>query len=234
MGNLMRSAPGRTAGKFLRAIGVILLVLAFLQILMAFFPVRSSVSGLSQDVKSGHTREASYFDANGTLMVQWRADLRLKQFSQAITSLPKEEFISSYIGELESGLSRDDRSFVMQHHDPSANWGGVTVIVAPVYISFVEPLPFRLAVIVVCVAILARIAARRTSLESKLAWSCLCVFTGVGFLAYLLIADGHPWFQEHRAGRAWNQLKSSPTISVAACSALLAVLATILVSANLL
>ncbi|HEU5425793.1 MAG TPA: hypothetical protein VFU74_02920 [Actinocrinis sp.] len=234
MDNITHLALGELLGKILRVAGVMLLMLAFLQILMALFPVRSSISSLSQDAKSGRTTEASYFDANGTLTVQWRADLRLKQFAQAITSLPKEQFISSYVSQLDSDLSSGRHSFTMRHNDPSAKWGGVAVLFAPAYVSFVEPLPLRLAVIAVCLAVLARIASRRNSTESKLAWSCLCVCTGVGFLAYLLAADGQLWILRHRARRIQNLLNGSPIIRVAGCSALLAVSATILVSANLL
>lgn len=133
------STMSTTVGKLARIAGVALLLIAFVQIVMAFFPVRADEPALSQDAKSGRTHEVIYFEANDAITLQWRAGLRLKSFTQDITSVPKDPYVASFVQRLRIDAASPDGRVVVRQHDPSADWGGVAALFAPVYISLVSP-----------------------------------------------------------------------------------------------
>lgn len=221
------------AGKIVRLIGVTVLLLAFLQIVMAFFPARASMTSLMNDIKAGRTHEITYYEENDTITVQWHTEFQRKGFTQEVTTLPKEAYEAAYVQHLRAAANATGQQVGVREDDPSVGWGGIAVLFAPVYASLVTPIAFRVLVAIVCFAVFLRISISRDSPTGKLLWSLICAFTGVGFLVHLVVKPEYLWVRRGSGASSENVQRYNPLIMTVACSVLLAIIATVLVSTNL-
>ncbi|MGH6654670.1 MAG: hypothetical protein ACRDVE_05640 [Actinocrinis sp.] len=69
------------------------------------------------------------------------------------------------------------------------------MLFAPVYIHFVSSAALKVAVVVTCCGVLLWIAVGHGAACDKLLWICACVFTGFGFVAYVVL---NPLAKAHR------------------------------------
>ncbi len=216
-----------------RLAGVVIILLAFVQILVAFFPSRADLPSLVHDATSGRTHEVTYFEENDVITVQWRVEYRNKSFTQEVTSLPKEAYEARYVQQLKTAVTVPGRRVDVREQNPSAGWGGVAAFFAPAYISLLGPVALKALVAVVCLAVIFQILTSRDSSGKKLGWVLLCVFTGAGLLAYLVTRPNILW----RRGSSLTVMRGreyGPLATTAACSVMLAILTLVLTSTNVI